>query len=111
MTDYQTGAQMYIDAVMLNTCVKDVVLPEEMAELANVEYGDDKGTQLQKSFKFSSEVSDMYWKEYSAYLDPASTQTAEEFIEQLKADLLPFLDEAIDEYTNYDVLSYVDQVK
>ena len=53
----------------------------------------------------------MYWTAYSAYLDPASTQSAEDFIAQLKEELLPFLDEAIEDYTTYDVLSYVDQVK
>lgn len=110
MTDYQTGAQMYVDAVMLGTCVKDVVLPAEMAEMQNVEYGDAKAIHYQNAFKFNAEVSNLYWADYTAYLDPSSTQSAEDFVEQLKNELLPFLDEAIEDYTTYDVLSYVGQV-
>ena len=111
LTDYQTGAQMYVDAVMLLTCIDGVVLPEAMAEMQNVQYGDAKVTNIKNTFKFNAEVSNMYWTAYSAFLDPASTQSAEDFIAQLKEDLLPFLDEAIEDYTTYDVLSYVDQVK
>ena len=111
LTDYQTGAQMYIDAVMLMSCVDGVVLPESMKEMANIKYGDAKVTNIKNVFKFNAEVGNMYWAAYSAYLDPASTQSAEDFIAQLKEDLLPFLDEAIEDYTTYDVLSYVDQVK
>lgn len=111
MTDANTGAQMYIDAVKLGTCIEGVVLPEEMAALNDVEYGDHKESCLQKSFKFTSEISDKYWGMYTEYLDAASTESAADFIEDLKAELLPSLDEAIEEYTTYDVLSYVDQVQ
>lgn len=111
MTDYQTGAQMYIDAVMLGTCVDGVKLPEEMAALEDVVYGKHKQSNLQNMFKFNAEVGSEYWTMYTAYLDPASTQSAADFVEDLKAELLPLLDEAIEDYTTYDVLSYVDQVQ
>lgn len=113
MTCPEGGAQMYIENVMLGTCIDGVVLPEEIAGLATTEYGDHKSTQLIKSFKFddNGEVASKYWEMYTAYLDPASTETAAEFIEDLKATLLPYLDDVIEEYTTYDVLSYVDQVK
>lgn len=110
LTDYQTGAKMYVDAVMLTTCVKDVEMPEEMAAMADIETGDAKPGYYHKAFKFNAEVSNLYWNAYSTYLDPATNQSAEDFVEQLKNDLLPYLDEAIEEYTTYDVLSYVDQV-
>ena len=48
---------------------------------------------------------------FTEYLDASSTQSAADFIEALKDELLPYLDDAIEEYTTYDVLSYVDQVK
>lgn len=111
MTDYQSGAQMYIDAVMLETCILNVKYPEEMASLANKEYGDVRQSNIIKAFKFTGEVGNIYWTMYSEYLDAASTQSAAEFIEDLKAELLPYLDDAIEDYTAFDVLSYLDQVK
>ena len=45
-----------------------------------------------------------------AYLDPSSTQTAAELIAELKEEVLPLLDEAIEDST-VDVMSYVDQVQ
>ncbi len=111
MTDAGTGAQMYIDAVKLGTCIEGVVLPEEMAALNDVEYGTHREANLQKAFKFTTEMNDKYWGMYTEYLDASSTKTAAEFIEDLKAEILPNLDEAIEEYTTYDVLSYVDQVQ
>ena len=111
LTDGATGAQMYVDAMMLGTCVDGVEMPEEIKALTDVEYGDNKQTGIIQVFKFNAEVTDKYWQMYSAYLDPASTQSAADFIEDLKAELLPYLDEAIEEYTTADVLSYVDQVQ
>lgn len=111
LTDAETGAKMYIDAVMLMTCVEGVEMPETMADLQNVTYGDAKVTNIIKAFKFNSEVGNMYWTAYTNYLDPATNQSAEDFVKQMKEDLLPFLDEAIEDYTTYDVLSYVDQVQ
>lgn len=111
MTDADSGAQMYVDAVMLGTCIDGVELPEEMAALQDVTYGTYKPSKMINSFKFNAEVSSLYWGMYTEYLDPASTKTAAEFIEELKDELLPYLEEAIEEYTTYDVLSYADQVK
>ena len=111
MTDADSGAQMYVDAVMLGTCIDGVELPEEMAALQDVTYGTYKPSKMINSFKFNAEVSSLYWGMYTEYLDPASTKTAAEFIEKLKDELLPYLEEAIEEYTTYDVLSYADQVK
>ena len=113
MTCPEGGAQIYIDNVMLGTCIDGVVLPEEISGLAVTEYGDHKANKLIKSFKFddNGEVASKYWEMYTEYLDPASTQSAADFIEDLKKELLPYLDDVIEEYTTYDVLSYVDQVK
>lgn len=111
LTDAGSGAQMYSDAMMLGTCIDGVVLPEEIKALTDVEYGDAKQTNIIQVFKFNAEVTDKYWQMYSAYLDPASTESAADFIADLKAELLPYLDEAIEEYTTADVLSYVDQVQ
>ncbi|MBO5070534.1 MAG: carbohydrate ABC transporter substrate-binding protein [Roseburia sp.] len=113
MTCPEGGAQMYIDVVMLGTCIADVVLPDEIAGLATSEYGDHKTTRLIRSFMYdeNGEVTSKYWEMFTEYVDPASTKTAAEFIEDLKAELLPALDDTIEEYTTYDILSYVDQVQ
>ena len=111
MTDSNSGAQMYVDAVMLGTCIDGVVLPEEMIALQDAVYGEYKPSKLINAFKFNAEVGSLYWSMYTEYLDPSSDKTAEAFIEELKEELLPYLEEAIEEYTTYDVLSYADQVK
>ena len=111
MTDANSGAQIYVDAVMLGTCIDGVVLPEEMIALQDVVYGDYRPSKLINCFKFNAEVGNLYWGMYTKYLDPSSDMTSEEFIGELKAELLPYLEEAIEEYTTYDVLSYADQVK
>ena len=113
MTCPEGGAQMYIENVMLGTCIDGVVLPEEIAGLATTETGDHVVNKMIRVFKYdgSGEVTSKYWEMYTAYMDPASTQSAADFIQDLKKELLPYLDEVIEEYTTYDVLSYLDQVK
>ncbi|HIW80825.1 MAG TPA: extracellular solute-binding protein [Candidatus Acetatifactor stercoripullorum] len=110
MTCPEGGAQMYIDAVMLGSCIKGVTLPEEVGALANAETGDAVTTWVQLAFQFSDEAYSKYRELYVAYLDPSSTQTAAELIAELKEEVLPLLDEAIEDST-VDVMSYVDQVQ
>ena len=109
LTDYQSGAKMFIDAVMLESCIANIEYPEEMAALADKTYGDAKNTNIQGALKFTTEVD--FWALYTEYLDYASDMTAEEFCKQLKDEMMPYLDDAIEEYTTVDVLDYVDQVK
>lgn len=109
-SDKNTGAKMYTDAVLQLPAVKDVILPDVIAGLDNVEYGDYSPKNFINAFKFTPEVTDIYWKAYSMYLDPSVNQNPEDFVKDMEEQLLPYLDEAIEEYTAYDVLSYVDKV-
>ena len=110
LTDYKSGAKMFIDAVMLESCIANIEYPEEMAALADKTYGDARNTNIQGAFKFCDEANGDFWPMYTEYLDPASTMSAEDFCKQLKDELLPYLEDAIDEYEHVDILSYVDQV-
>ena len=78
--------------------------------MANAETGDAVTTWVQLAFQFSDEAYSKYRELYVAYLDPSSTQTAAELIAELKEEVLPLLDEAIEDST-VDVMSYVDQVQ
>lgn len=111
LTDYQSGAKMFVDAVMLESCIANIEYPEEMAALADKQYGDAKNTNIQGAFKFCDEANGDYWPLYTEYLDQASTMSAEDFCKLLKEELMPYLEDAIEDYTAADVLSYVDQVK
>lgn len=110
LTDYQSGAKMFIDAVMLESCIANIEYPEAMAALADKTYGDAKNTNIQSAWRFCDEANGDYWPLYTEYLDPASDMSAEDFCKLLKEELMPYLEDAIDEYEHADVLSYVDQV-
>lgn len=111
MTDYNTGAQMYVDRIMQPSNVIGVTYPAECEGFAAVKAGDAVKNNATTITGFSSEASTTFWEDFNEYLDPSSTETAEEFAARVTEDLEELVDEAIEDYTVYDVLSYVDDVQ
>lgn len=111
MTSAEHGAQMYTDDILVGTVIKGVEYPEVISGLGDIVYGDAQKTDAKEIPEPSEEAYDIMRDELVEFLDPSSTLTAEQFCAELVDLIEPTIDEAIEDNTVFDIMSYVDQVQ
>lgn len=117
LTDYQTGAQKLLDGLMTMPTVAGLTYPEALASLAPGEDGEageakyDYIKYYNRIYMLTDEMNALYWNMYTDYLDPSSSQSAEEFCQELKKALMPLVEDYVEDKTDVDIRAYAEELK